>query len=500
MTPARTPATIEHQTGELTASAPPSPWGPDALRASREARRRRQDEHAANRDRWVRSNRYFYDRFKRLLRFIIEPAKRVLEIRCQTGHLLASVEPSYGVGVEIGERLVEVAQQNYPQLHFLTSDPEDLHLDETFDYVIFSHIFDTVDVLAALQRARRACHRDTRLIVCNYNPLWQPFLDLASRLGLRAPFEEPNWMSERDVTGFLDLADFSVVRKYRFLLFPKYVPLLSALCNEVLARLPGIRRLCLMQLIVARPKPQPQSESAVSVSIIVPCRNERDNVELAAQRVPEMGNHTEILFCDDKSTDGTGEEVERVIREYPHRDIRLVHGPGICKAENVWTGFRAATGDVLMILDGDLAVMPEELPYFLQALLSGNGEFINGSRLVYPIPKQAMKFSNMVGNKLFGMTFSYLLDQRIKDTLCGTKVLWRKDWLRIERNLGHWGIKDLWGDYELLFGAGKLQLQLREVPVHYQERIYGVTKMTKVFSNGVRMLKICIGAWRKLMG
>jgi len=323
---------------------------------------------------------------------------------------------------------------------------------------------------------------------------------LASRVGLRAPFEEPNWMSERDVIGFLDLAGFSVVRKYRFLLFPKYVPLLSELCNEVLARLPGIRRLCLMQLIVARPKPQPQSESSVSVSVIIPCRNERDNVEPAVQRIPEMGNHTEILFCDDKSTDGTAEEVERMIRQYPHRDIRLIPGPGICKAENVWTGFRAARGDVLMILDGDLAVMPEELPYFLQTLLSGDGEFINGSRLVYPIPKQAMKFSNMVGNKLFGMTFSYLLGQRIKDTLCGTKVLWRKDWLRIERNLGHWGMKDLWGDYELLFGAGKLQLQIQEVPVHYQERIYGVTKMTKVFSNGLRMLKICAGAWRKLMG
>ncbi len=486
--------------GPATPTTPPPVWGPDALRASREARRRRQGELAATRDRWVRSNRYFYDRFKRLLRFIIEPSKRVLEIRCQTGHLLASVEPAYGVGVEISERLVAVAQQNYPNLHFVTSDPEDLQLDETFDYVIFSHLFDTVDVLGALRRARHACQSHTRLIVCNYNPLWQPFLELASRLGLRAPFEEPNWMSERDVTGLLELADFSVVRKYRFLLFPKYIPLLSAFCNEVLARIPGIRRLCLMQLIVARPKPQPQPESAVSVSVIVPCRNERDNVEFAVRRVPEMGNHTEILFCDDKSTDGTGAEVERMIAKYPHRDIRLIPGPGICKAENVWTGFRAAKGDVLMILDGDLAVMPEELPYFLSALLSGSGEFINGSRLVYPIPKQAMKFANMIGNKLFGMTFSYLLDQRIKDTLCGTKVLWRKDWLRIERNLGHWGMKDHWGDYELLFGAGKLQLQIQEVPVHYQERIYGATKMTKVFSNGLRMLKICAGAWRKLMG
>jgi SAM-dependent methyltransferase len=475
-------------------------WGADALRALREARRLHQEEHAANRDRWVRSNRYFYDRFKRLLRFIVEPAKRVLEIRCQTGHLLASVEPAYGVGVEISQAMVEIAQQNYPHLRFLSSDPEDLQLEETFDYVIFSHIFDTVDVLGALQSARRGCHPQTRLIVCNYNPLWQPIVGLASRIGLRAPFEEPNWMSERDVTGFLELAGFSVVRKHRFLLLPKYVPLLSGFCNEVLARVPGIRRLCMMQLIVARPEPQPQNVDQISVSVIIPCRNERDNVAPAIERIPDMGRHTEIIFCDDKSTDGTGAEVERMIREYPQRDIRLVPGPGICKAENVWTGFRAAKGDVLMILDGDLAVMPEELPYFLQALMSGSGEFINGSRLVYPVPKQAMKFSNMMGNKLFSMVFTYLLDQRIKDTLCGTKILWRRDWQRIERNLGYWGVKDLWGDYELLFGAGKLHLQIREVPVHYQERIYGSTKMTKVLSNGLRMANICGGAWRKLMG
>ena len=150
-------STIERGVEDSNPTTPPSVWGPDALRASREARRRRQGELAATRDRWVYSNRYFYDRFKRLLRFIIEPSKRVLEIRCQTGHLLASVEPAYGVGVEISERLVAVAQRNYPNLHFVTSNPEDLQLDEAFDYVIFSHLFDTVDVLGALRRARQVC-------------------------------------------------------------------------------------------------------------------------------------------------------------------------------------------------------------------------------------------------------------------------------------------------------------------------------------------------------
>jgi glycosyltransferase involved in cell wall biosynthesis len=279
-------------------------------------------------------------------------------------------------------------------------------------------------------------------------------------------------------------------------LFPKNIPMLSWFLNDVLARLPLFRRFCLMELIVARRIPEQLQEQDLSVSVIIPCRNERGNIQQAVERIPEMGRHTEIIFGDDKSTDGTADEVRRMQAEYPERDIRLVNGPGICKAENVWTCFHAAKGDVLMILDADLTVMPEELPYFFRALARGYGEFINGSRLVYPVSSTAMKFTNRIGNKLFGMVFSFLLDQRIKDTLCGTKVLWRDDWNRIVPHLGSLGLKDMWGDYELLFGATKLNLEIVEVPVHYQERIYGVTKMTRVFQNGLRMLRICWYAWR----
>ena len=214
--------------------------------------------------------------------------------------------------------------------------------------------------------------------------------------------------------------------------------------------------------------------------------------------MPQMGRHTEIIFCDVKSTDGTSEEVHRMKRECSDRDIKLVSGPGICKAQNVWTGFRAATGDILMILDADLTVMPEELPCFFDAIVSGKGEFINGSRMVYPMQQQAMKFTNMLGNKFFSMLFAHLLDQRIRDTLCGTKVLWRRDWQRLEPLLGTWGVEDRWGDYEELFGASRLHLRIMDLPVHYQERIYGTTKMVKVFHNGLRMLRMCLACFRKL--
>jgi glycosyltransferase involved in cell wall biosynthesis len=244
--------------------------------------------------------------------------------------------------------------------------------------------------------------------------------------------------------------------------------------------------------------PKPVNPLDVSVSVIVPCKDERGNIESVVTRVPELGRSTETIFCDDKSTDGTADEVRRMQQLYPDRNIRLVDGPGICKSKNVWKGFEAAQGDILLILDADLTVMPEELPYFIDAITRGGAEFVNGSRLVYPIPKAAMKGANVFGNKFFSLVFSYLLGQRIKDTLCGTKVLWRSDWERIRPMIGTWGTLDRWGDYELLFGAAKLNLRILDQPVHYQERIFGATKMTKVFKHGLTMLRMCYHGFLKL--
>lgn len=477
-----------------------SAWAQDALKESRESRREHQSGLASTRQRWVDRNKYYYDGIRRLLKFIIEPNRRVLNVRSQTGHLLEAVEPSYGVGTEISQKLVDVAKEKYAQFTFLCTDPEDLEIKETFDYILFNDISDTVDVLAAFKRLVPLCERHTRLLIYGYNRLWQPILEIAHRLGLRMRPLEPNWLSEADVRGLLRLAGFEPLQTYQVMLFPKWIPLISEFCNRILARLPIISKLCMASVIVARPAPKPILETNVGVSVIIPCRNEFGNVEAAVKRIPDMGKHTEIIFCDDKSTDGTGDEVQRLQACYPEKDIKLISGPGICKAENVWTGFRAAGEDILMILDGDLTVMPEELPYFFKALIEDKGEFINGSRLVYPLQKGAMKLANTLGNKGFSLLFSYLLDHQIKDTLCGTKVLWRSDWERIENHLGSWGVQDRWGDYELLFGATKLNLEIIDLPVHYMERVYGVTKMTSVFKQGLNMLRMCIAAGLKLKG
>lgn len=472
-------------------------WGPAALIARRDAVRKHQAQYAQKREKWIKNNTYFYNCIKRVLRFIIEPERRVLDVRCQTGFLLDAVNPSEGIGIEVSQEMVDIARQRYPRFEFLTADPEDLTLNKRFDYMLFDNVSDTVDVLRAFQRLTDLCEPHTRLVIYTYNYLWQPIVKLAEHLRLKMPMPEQNWLTETDLRGLLLLSGFEWLRVYRVVIFPKWIPLLSGFLNRFVARLPLLNKLCMTNVVVARPAPQHLDPGSVSVSVVVPCKNERENIESAVERIPDMGKHTEIIFCDDKSTDGTSDEVRRMQRKFPGRDIKLVDGPGICKSENVWTGFENAKGDVLMILDADLAVMPEELPNFFQAIIEGRGEFVNGSRMVYPMQKMAMKFANVLGNKIFSLVFSYLLDQRIKDTLCGTKALWRSDWKRMKPMLDSWGT-DRWGDYKLLFSAAKLHLRIIDLPVHYQERVYGATKMVRVFRNGLTMLRMCMVAFIKL--
>ena len=473
-------------------------WGPAALRLRNELNRRHQAVSAGTAAKWIRRNRYYYECVQRLLRHLVEPGKRVLNIRCQTGFLLDVLQPSYGVGVEISSEMVAVARSAHPMFTYFEAFPEDFATQEKFDYILLCNVGEIADVQKTLLRLQSACERHTRLLIYTYNHLWEPVIALAQKLHLKMPQPEQSWLSEQDLIGLLALSGFEWLKTYRAGLLPKYVPFLSAFLNRFVAKLPLIGRLCVVEVLVARAAPKPADISDVTVSVIVPCKDERGNIEGAVIRMPELGRSTEIVFCDDRSTDGTADEVRRVQRVYPERNIRLVSGPGICKSKNVWAGFETATGDILVILDADLTVMPEELPYFIDAIARGGAEFVNGSRLVYPIPKAAMKGANVIGNKFFSAVFSYLLGQRIKDTLCGTKVLWRSDWERIRPLLGTWGILDRWGDYELLFGAAKLNLRIMDQPVHYQERIFGVSKMTQVLKHGLIMLKMCGHGFHKL--
>jgi hypothetical protein len=445
---------------------------------------------------WIRGNRYYYNQLLKTLRFIIPPESRVLHIRSGIGYILNELQPSYGVAVDDSSNQTEEAKKLYPHLKHICESPESFDLGEKFDYIIVSSIEDIVDVKAVFDNAYKHCDRHTRLVVVHYNYLWEPLTVMAEKAGLRIPQKLHNWFGGADVNNMLTHSGFDKVIQRRLILFPFFIPILSYILNRFVAHLPIFKSMSLIRVNVARP--MMAVEEDYTVSVVIPCRNEAGNIEDAVMRIPQLGKGTEIIFGDDKSTDGTPDIVRQMMAKFPEKNIRLVNSPGICKAMNVWTCFDEAKNDILMILDADLTVIPEELPYFYEAIKKQRGEFINGSRLVYPMHSKAMPFFNVLGNKFFSLAFTYILDTPIKDTLCGTKVIFRRDFAEVKKLRNSWGINDRWGDYELIFGAAKMHLKIVDLPVHYYERTYGETKMTGRIKNGLIMLKMCRAALMKI--
>jgi len=339
------------------------------------------------------------------------------------------------------------------------------------------------------------CHRQTKIVISQYNFVWEPVVKFLEWIGLKQRQPNQNWFSVQDVKGLLQLENFQTIKIERKILLPVYVPFLNFLFNTIFANLPLINHLDLIGIITARPLPDEVAEA--SVSIIIPARNESGNIENAVKRIPGFGLHQEIIFIEGHSSDGTYEEMERVQASYPEKDVRLLRQAGKGKGNAVREAFDAATGDILMILDADLTVPPEELPKFYDALRFGKGEFINGCRLVYPMDRNAMRFLNLLGNKFFGWFFSYLLGQRLKDTLCGTKVLYRADYMSMKANRKYFGDFDPFGDFDLLFGAAKLNLKITELIIRYKDREYGSTQISR-FRHGLLLMRMSLFAARKI--
>lgn len=434
-------------------------------------------------------SRYYQAQVLKLYHFIITPGSAVLHVGCQEGDALAALKPFFGIGIDVDGDAIAVAQKKHPDCFFYHGDVRALTKTCQFDYILISlPALRDADIQELLQLLQPYCHARTRVLLDCYSHLWEPLLWLGHKLGLRTSTGFKHWIARADLENFLYLSGFEVVTQGQAVLMPVYVPMVSWLCNAVLAQLPVLRRLCLQQWLVARPLPrvlQPQ----VSVSVIVPCKNEKGNIQAIVERVPVMGAATELIFVEGGSRDGTREEVERVLQAYPEKKIRLFVQEGTGKGDAVRKGFAHATGAVLMILDADMTVAPEELPRFFALLVSGKAEFVNGSRLVYAMESGAMRFLNLTANFFFSVLFSWLLGQRVKDTLCGTKVLWAGDYKKIAANRSFFGTLDPFGDFDLLFGAAKLQLKIVDLPIHYKSRMYGQTQIRR-FYHGMILLKM----------
>jgi SAM-dependent methyltransferase len=484
--------------------APSSSGGPagadDARRmAYRHARSAHWDAVAQSLDRIDRWNQGYHQRLRELYRWLIPSGQRVLEVGCGTGDLLAAVAPDVGVGVDFSPGMLAVAERRHPQLRFVLGDAHELDLAETFDYVILSDVINDVwDVQRVFERVRRHCSAHTRIVLNVHSHLWALPLRLAMALGVSRPMLGQSWLTVGDVANLLELTDCEIVRHTTEVLWPLRTPGVAAVCNRVLARIWPFSIGTLTHMLVARPSSRGAAPlTPRCVSVVVPARNEAGNVPQILERVPEMGAGTELIFVEGHSTDDTCAAIEAHIAAHPERRASLLRQRGEGKGDAVREGFAHATGDVLMILDADLTVAPEDLPRFYDALVTGKGEMVNGVRLVYPMDDRAMRFFNLIGNKFFSLLFTWLLGQTIKDTLCGTKVLWRADYERITANRSYFGDFDPFGDFDLLFGAAKLGRKIVEMPVRYHERVYGETQIHR-WRHGALLLRMSIVAMRKL--
>jgi SAM-dependent methyltransferase len=441
----------------------------------------------------------YHRRLTEIYQSLIPTGQRVLEIGCGQGDLLAALRPSVGVGVDFSAPMLARAEGKHPDLHFVHADAHDLDLDETFDFIILSDLVnDLWDVQSVLMRLANFAHPATRVILNTRNYLWGPLLRLGNRAGLVRKHLRQNWLTVDDLANLLQLSGFETLRSWQEILWPLATPLVAGVCNKFLVKMFPWNHLAMCHFLIARPSPAEQEDAEPpTVSIIVPARNEAGNIEQIVARTPELGAGTELVFVEGHSTDDTYDAIGRAIVNHPERSCVLLKQDGKGKADAVRKGFEHATGDILMILDADISVVPEDLVRFYEAIRSGRGEFINGVRLVYPMENKAMRFLNLLGNKFFSIAFSWMLGVPVKDTLCGTKVLWKKDYDLIAANRAYFGDFDPFGDFDLLFGAAKLNKKIVDLPVRYRERTYGATNIQR-WKHGWMLLNMVLFAANKI--
>ena len=456
------------------------------------------DESAATRDEWRGKSWYYHTDLLRFFSFAVPSGSSVLEIGCSTGGLLKDLKPVDGMGIDISPKMIRAAKNRNPGLAFAVDDIENLSLRKKFDYVIMQDLTGHLeDIWLAFRNLRAVTTPETRVILTTCNHMWEPLVILAEKLGLKRANPPQNWLAQKDLENLLYLNGYEIIKKGSRFLMPFYVPLLSEFINRYIARLPFLKNLCLIQYVIAREMSGRPGNRTYSVSVVIPCRNEAGNISRLVSEMPDLGSGTEIIFVDGNSTDGTVEKIKEIMRARPGSDIKFIpQGGAFGKADAVRKGFDAAKGELLMILDADITVVPGDLKKFYLAVSEGKGEFINGSRLVYPMEKQAMRTLNIIGNKVFSMIFTWTLGQSIKDTLCGTKVLLKTDYEKIQKGRSYFGDFDPFGDFDLLFGASKLNLKIVEMPVSYKERKYGETKISR-FRHGLLLFKMSFIAFKK---
>ena len=433
--------------------------------------------------------RYFYKLLYKYYNFYIQNDQNIIEINPQNDFLQEHFQNNYTAVNSIYD-----FEKINKRANTVVGGP-----NSSYDYVILNgNLQYERDIQEFLESLHEVVTTKTRIIISYYSTLWKPIFILVTKLKIRKKTPEQNWISHEDINNLLLLAGFELIRRDSRVLFPIYIPFLSGFINRFIAPLPFFRLFTMINIVLARPLYKNAFAQEPSVSIIIPARNEAGNIEKAINRIPKMGEHDEIIFVEGNSTDNTWGVIQQAKEKYGDKiNIKISQQSGRGKGDAVRKGFSLAQNEIFMILDADLTVPPEELPKFYKAITSNKGEFINGSRLIYPIENDAMRFFNILGNKFFAVAFSFILGQKFKDTLCGTKVLSRINYIKLVATRAYFGDFDPFGDFDLLFGASRMGLKIIEIPITYKERTYGKTNISR-WKHGFILLRMLLFATSKI--
>ena len=461
---------------------------------------------AKNRKKWLKKGSAFHKEDSLNIKELILPNSSILELGCGTGNLLKSLKPSYGVGIDLSKEIIKEAKKNNRGLKFIQGDiaklSNTLKKKEKFDYIILS---DTIgyldDIQASLEGLHEFCNKETRVIISYYSPLWSPIFSLATFFKFKMPEVQTQLLNLTYIKSFLKISNFDVVRFKKKILIPVNLLGLGRIVNRYLATIPIFSFFCLRQYVVARSLECLNKSKYKSASIIIPCKNEKGNIESAIKRLPRFSNKMEVIFIEGDSTDNTWEKIQLIKKKYSNTKsgftIKSYKQKGKGKAEAVFFGFEKASNEILFILDADLTMPPEELPKFWRKIVSGEAEYVNGTRLIYPMDNDAMRFLNFLANKMFSLLFSWILSQRYTDTLCGTKVLSKHNYNKIKIKNEDLGKFDPFGDFFIIFGSSRMCLKMCEIPIRYKARSYGETQISR-FSHGYMLIKMVLFAYFKI--
>ncbi len=464
------------------------------------------DEIAKNRKKWLAKASSFHREDRLNLKELILPRSRILELGCGTGNLLKSLEPSYGLGVDISKEIIKEANKDSKGIKFIEGDISNIKKylikKEKFDYIILSDTIGYIeDIQSTLESLHDYCNKDTRIIISYYSPLWSPIFSLATLLKFKMPEIKTQLLNLQDIKSFLKISNFDVVRVEKKILSPVSLFGLGRLINRYLATFPIFSFFCLRQYVIARSLDKIDKFKYNSASIIIPCKNEQGNIEAAIKRLPRFSKNLEVIFIEGNSSDKTWEKIQLVKKKYNKKksdlSIKSYKQKGKGKADAVFYGFEKSSNEVLFILDADLTMPPEELPKFWNKIILGEAEYVNGTRLIYPMDNDAMRFLNYIANKMFSILFSWILSQRYTDTLCGTKVLTKENYEKIKLKNSDLGNFDPFGDFFIIFGSSRLCLKMCEIPIRYKARSYGETQISR-FSHGFMLIKMVVFAFFKI--